>query len=207
MIPGKGDQADGGSGRDGPEDGRGRGRDRDRSPDAGSSKERFADLFGPLKPLRPGPVRLPPATATTGREPGPGPHRSSEDPPPAFRWPDPEERCLAAAAGVSHQQLQRLGRGEPAPGERIDLHGLRQDAAESLLGPRLEAARARGLRSVLVVHGIGRHSGTGGSVLREALPDWLTGPSCRPHVLAFAPAPRNLGDRGATLVLLRRRRR
>ena len=204
MMPGEGDEPGEGGGRDGHGDGL------DRDCDEGSPRERFADLVGPLKPLRGGPARLPPKSAVpTGRDPGPGPgpSRHSEHPPPPFRWPDPGERCLAAAPGVSDQQLQRLGRGEPAPGERIDLHGLRQDAAESLLGRRLEAARARGLRSVLVIHGIGRHSSSGGSVLRSALPDWLTGRSCRPQVLAFAPAPPRLGDRGATIVLLRRPRR
>jgi DNA-nicking Smr family endonuclease len=204
MIPGEGDERSDGGGSDGQDDGRGR--DRDQNPDAGSPKERFADLVGPLKPLRPGPTRRPP-TAAAGPEPGPGPSGNSEAPPPSFRWPDPEERCLAAASGVSDQQLLHLGRGEPAPGERIDLHGVRHDAAESLLGRRLEAARARGLRSVLVIHGIGRHSGSGEAVLREALPDWLTGRAGRPHVLAFAPAPPRLGDRGATIVLLRRPRR
>lgn len=201
MIPGTGNGRGDGSGGDGG-DGHDGGRDRS----GGPPTERFADLVGPLKPLRRGPARLPPTAAVpTGRDPGPGPSRDSERPPPPFRWPDPEERCLAAAPGVSDRQLQRLARGEPAPGERIDLHGIRQDAAASLLGRRLEAARARGLRSVLVIHGIGRHSSAGEAVLREALPDWLTGPACRPHVLAFAPAPPRLGDRGATVVLLRRR--
>lgn len=186
MIPGEGDE---------------------RSGDAPG--ERFADLVGPIKPLRRGPARRPPTAAVpTDRDLAPGrPSQDSDAPLPAFRWPDPEERCLAAAPGVSDRQLRRLGRGEPSPGERIDLHGVRHDAAESLLGRRLEAARARGLRSVLVIHGVGRHSGSGEAVLREALPDWLSGRIGRPHVLAFAPAPRHLGDRGATIVLLRRRSR
>lgn len=202
MTSGEGDERGERDGHADAEGGRGEGR-RDRNGQAPG--ERFADLVGPLKPLRQGPARLPPTAAVpTGRDLAVGPGRSSEAPLPSFRWPDPGERCLAAAAGVSDQQLQRLGRGEPAPGERIDLHGVRQDAAESLLGRRLEAARARGLRSVLVIHGIGRRSGSGEAVLREALPDWLTGRVGRPHVLAFAPAPPRLGDRGATIVLLRR---
>jgi len=207
MMPGEGDER---TGDDEPLDDdegrRGDGRQQDRSGDAPGKG--FADLVGPTKPLRPGPARLPPTTGVPAdRDPTAGSSRDSEAPTAAFRWPDPEDRGLAAAPGVSDRQLQRLGRGEPAPGERIDLHGVRRDAAAIALERRLEAARARGLRSVLVIHGIGRRSGSGEAVLREALPGWLSGRIGRPHVLAFAPAPPPLGDRGATIVLLRRPKR
>jgi DNA-nicking Smr family endonuclease len=106
---------------------------------------------------------------------------------------------------VSDTDLFALGRGDPAPEERIDLHGARRDAARRLVAKRLDGARARGLRCVLIVHGHGKHSGSGEAILKKALPDWLTTRPCSESVLAFAPAPRNLGGGGATLVLLRRR--
>lgn len=121
-----------------------------------------------------------------------------------FRFPDGDDRHRAADASVSDAQLAALGRGEPEPEERIDLHGARLEAAGRLLARRIANARGRGLRAVLVIHGQGQRSPGGEAVLRDALPDWLTDGPASAAVLAFAPAPDRLGGRGATVVLLRR---
>jgi len=164
--------------------------------------ERFADLLGDAKPLRKGPARVDPKRVTTpraGRRLNSEGERSS-----GFRWLDPNDRHRAAAEGVNDLQLLALSRGEPPPRERIDLHGMRLEPAKRALARRLEAARARDLDCVLVIHGRGQRSASGEAVLRESLPDWLTsGPSAR-CVLAFSQAPQQLGGLGATLVLLRR---
>ncbi len=130
--------------------------------------------------------------------------RSKRDTAPAFRRPEPENAHLAAAPGINDQQLARLRRGEPEPEERIDLHGTRLAEAKRILTKRIESAHARGLRCLVVVHGLGQRSPTEEAVLRDALPDWLTRGAIVRHVLAFAPAPRRLGGDGATLVLLRK---
>lgn len=163
--------------------------------------ERFADLVGDARRLepRPPPARRP---ASTGRERVARPPRDS--PPASFRWPDADERHLAAAPGINDVLLLRLRRGEPEPEERIDLHGTRVDAARRLLDQRLASARARGLRCVLVVHGRGKGSPTDEAPLRDAIPAWLTRGENGRRVLAFAPAPKRLGGEGATLVLLRK---
>lgn len=164
------------------------------------NEQSFADLIGKTKPIARGPARVE-KSAPLAKPPGPrvDDRRSS-----TFRWPDPEENRLAAREGVSDATLFALGRGEPEPEERIDLHGLRREAAIRLLQDRIESARARSLRCVIVIHGRGRHSETGESVLREGLPQWLSSPACAKHILGFAPAPNRLGGSGATLVLLRR---
>ena len=168
----------------------------------GDRVERFADLLGDAKPLRKGPARVDPKRAPTPRA-GRGRSRELERS-SGFRWPDPNDRHRAAAEGVNDLQLLALSRGDTPPQERIDLHGLRLEPAQKTLARRLEAARARGLDCVIVIHGRGQRSASGEAVLRERLPDWLTaGPSAR-HVLAFAQAPQSLGGLGATLVLLRR---
>ncbi len=165
--------------------------------------ERFADLVGETKPIRRGPARVDVERSTpqVGRRREPGGGGSGV----AFRWPDPEEARLAGADGVSDAQLRALARGEPEPEGRIDLHGLRKEAAVRVLGDRLESARSRELRSVVIIHGRGQHSDSGEAILRDALPGWLSTGVRRQHVLAFAPAPNRLGGAGATLVLLRRR--
>lgn len=172
------------------------------SGDDGDPVERFADLLGDATPLRKGPARIDPKRATAPR---PGRARSREgERSSGFRWPDPNDRHRAAAEGVNDLQLLSLSRGEPPPRERIDLHGMRLEPAKRALARRLEAARARGLDCVLVIHGRGQRSASGEAVLRESLPDWLTtGPNSR-CVLAFSQAPQQLGGLGATLVLLRR---
>ena len=109
---------------------------------------------------------------------------------------------MAAAQGVSNQQLWALRRGEPGPEERIDLHGLRSDAVGPLLARRFESAAVRGLRCLLVIHGKGAGAGSDEGILRERLPGWLTRMPASRHVLAFAPAPAKHGGDGATLVLL-----
>ena len=163
----------------------------------------FADLIGGAKPLDKGPKRVnPPSQRVRPVARLTGDSKSSDA--KGFRWPDPEDRFSACAEGVTDAQLLSLGRGEPAPEERIDLHGARRDAAGRLLTKRLESARGQGLASVLIIHGQGQRSATGEAVLREALPGWLTRGAAASHVLAFTSAPDRLGGRGATLVLLRK---
>jgi DNA-nicking Smr family endonuclease len=176
--------------------------------------ERFADLVADARPL---PPRRPDADASRrpariAARPRIRPDRAREGttradgaPPSTFRWPDPDERRLAAGPGISDALLQRLRRGEPEPEERIDLHGTRVDTARRLLAQRLASAQARGLRCVLLVHGRGRGSATDDAPLRDAVPDWLTRGGNAGRVLGFAPAPKPLGGEGATMVLLRKR--
>ncbi len=178
--------------------------------------ERFADLVGDARPIRQGPERIAPIVGRAKRPPmkpskgvSEGAHveaggGATGPPSSRFRWPDPDEPGRAASAGVNDAQLAALDRGEPEPGERVDLHGLRRDAAHRVLVGRIESARVRGLRSLLVIHGRGKRSPTGDAVLRDAIPGWLSRGPCARHVLAFTPAPDRLGGKGATLVLLRR---
>lgn len=172
----------------------------------------FADLIGETKPVRgqeknrlapprPGSAKpLQKAKAAASE-------RASEVPNgERFRHPDPSEPRLAARSGVSDKQLRELARGEPAPQERIDLHGLRAEGGDRILAARLASAQQRGLVCVAVIHGRGQNSPVGEAVLRDQLPRWLEKTRAAESVLAFAPAPQRLGGSGATLVLLRRPR-
>jgi DNA-nicking Smr family endonuclease len=125
--------------------------------------------------------------------------------PAKFYRPDPDEPLLGHAEGIQASQLRRLRGGRIPPELRIDLHGLRADEARRHILTELPAAIAAGLRCVIVVHGKGLRS-EGAPVLRNALVEWLAEPALDGRVLAFAPAQPEDGGRGATYVLLRRRR-
>jgi len=120
-----------------------------------------------------------------------------------FEFPEPGEPRIAHVVGLPARDLARLAGGQPAPGARIDLHGHTASSARRRLQVELIGAADRGVRTVLVIHGRGRHSAAGAAVLREALPDWLTHPPLAERVLAFAPARVKDGGEGATYVLLR----
>jgi DNA-nicking Smr family endonuclease len=176
-------------------------------PDSDAKNETsFADLIGETRALKGSKKTLSASAHVTQKtsrvDSNSGANASVPD---RFRRPDAQEPRLGAVAGVSDRQLLELRRGTREPEERIDLHGLREQAAGRHLAQRLESAVARGLRCALVIHGRGANAESGGAVLRERLPNWLMKPPNGKIVLAFAPAPSKLGGEGATLVLLRKR--
>lgn len=115
------------------------------------------------------------------------------------------DRVEGLAAGAARHHLDQLFAADLSIEVTLDLHGHSEEAARRVVEEAVERAHAAGQRCLRVIHGRGRRS-PGAPVLKEALPDWLTGPRCAARVLAFTSAPIFLGGSGATLVLLRRRR-
>lgn len=99
--------------------------------------------------------------------------------------------------------LDKLSKGRLPIEGRVDLHGMTQDEAYSLLFSFLHRAHAGGIRYVLVITGKGSSSG-GDGVLRRAVPAWLSTPAFRPLVSSHDHAARNHGGSGALYVRLRR---
>lgn len=156
-------------------------------------------------------------------------------PPPRAEGPAPEieraarpdnaarathlRRSLRAAAPpelatVEARLARRLARGIAAIDGRLDLHGLRQEAAHRRLTAFLAAAQRRGDRLVLVITGKGapmtdpaRVIGEQRGVLRRLVPLWLADPALRPLVIGFSEAHPHHGGVGALYVRLRRLRR
>ena len=96
-----------------------------------------------------------------------------------------------------HSAPARSGRGDPQA--VLDLHGMNSREAEQALERFILAARRRGLRKVLIVHGKGHHS-SGEPILQGVVRDFLE--KCR-YTGAFGPAARKHGGRGATWVNVR----
>lgn len=129
-------------------------------------------------------------------------HGAGRDgPPPAVTAPP-------GFARFDDRTKRRLVRGTMAIDERLDLHGLTQEAAHSALRHFLVSARARGARIVLVITGKGK-GGTASTVhergvLRRSVPHWLADPALAPIVVGFEEAHLAHGGAGAIYVRLRR---
>jgi DNA-nicking Smr family endonuclease len=130
-------------------------------------------------------------------------------PPPPVQAAAPIAAAKPRTQHVSHAldepTLEKLSKGRLPIEGRVDLHGLTQDEAYSLLFSFLHRAHAGGIRYVLVITGKGSSSG-GDGVLRRAVPAWLSTPAFRPLVSSHDHAARNHGGSGALYVRLRRAR-
>lgn len=97
----------------------------------------------------------------------------------------------------------KLARGRLVLEGRVDLHGLTQSEAHSLLLSFLNRAHADGMRHVLVITGKGASFGSDG-VLRRALPRWLATPPFAGLVSGVDEASRRHGGGGAFYIRLKR---
>lgn len=108
-------------------------------------------------------------------------------------------------ADLDRRTGDRFRRGRMEIDDTLDLHGMTQERAHSVLRRFLLQAHGRGLRCLLVVTGKGR-AGPGSGVLRRAVPLWLNDADIRPIIVAVTPAQQHHGGQGALYVLLRRHR-
>jgi DNA-nicking Smr family endonuclease len=121
-----------------------------------------------------------------------------------FDVQDSDEFIEGRVAGLDHNVVAKLRRGEFAVQGHLDLHGMTREEAKGAVDDFLRRARQAGKRCVLLVHGRGMHSKDQLPVLKEALRVWLSTNRFGRHVLAFATARPADGGAGAIYVLLRR---
>ena len=164
----------------------------------------FERELADVRPLRPGPLRVPPT-----RTPLPSARTAADtarkfDPGQGLAVEREGARVTGAGFGVSRETVRALGRGEIRFEASCDLHGLRAEAAAARLRRFIEESSANGRRAVLVVCGRGLHSGPDGPVLLEVAVETLCKVPARRHVLAFSSASPAQGGEGALLVMLRR---
>ena len=96
---------------------------------------------------------------------------------------------------------KRVRRGKLEIDASLDLHGHTQETGRSAVLRFIQAAHARGDRTIIVITGAGR---AGQGVLKQRLPDWLA--EVRPLIAGFAQAHRSHGGAGAYYVFLKRAR-
>ena len=146
--------------------------------------------------------------------------RSAAESKPAAKEPEVEKPAPApppppagpvAVPAPPRQQIHHLDRttqkkiakGRLPIEAKIDLHGMYQDEAYSLLLSFLGRAHGRGLRYVLVITGKGSSAASEG-VLKRSVPAWFATPAFRTLVSGYEEASRGHGGEGALYVRLRR---
>jgi DNA-nicking Smr family endonuclease len=119
---------------------------------------------------------------------------------------DTDDLIEGRVPSLDRRVLKQLSKGEFTVQSDLDLHGMTADEARALVESFITSAHARGLRCVRIVHGKGRRSPGGVSVIKTSLPRWLARGPARHLVLAYTSAPQHDGGSGATYVLLRKQR-
>ena len=116
--------------------------------------------------------------------------------------PAPPKRQLVSHV-LDRATLDKLSRGRLPIEGRVDLHGMTQSEAHSLLLSFLQRAHAGGVRYVLVITGKGFSSG-GDGILKRQVPAWLSTPPFRALVSSHDLAARQHGGEGALYIRLRK---
>ena len=103
--------------------------------------------------------------------------------------------------GLQKSVLKKLKRGNFSIYSECDLHGYRYTEAQQELNNFIREIHNEKMVAVLLIHGKGLSSVGREPVLKPLVRKFLLQ---EPRILAFLPAPRDLGGDGATLALLSR---
>jgi DNA-nicking Smr family endonuclease len=113
---------------------------------------------------------------------------------------------------MDKKNFKKLVKGKMEIEGTIDLHGLTADQAKIKLITFINHSYSLGKRLIIVITGKGKHKGFDefqrpiNGVLRQNLPEWLSGPSVSNKVLQVTQAQPKHGGAGAFYVYLRRQR-
>jgi DNA-nicking Smr family endonuclease len=166
-----------------------------------------------------------------GREPSPGappntpaavrPSKAPDAPIPAPRLSGKPRATRAAKpmpptppASFDRRVVRRIARGSREIDARLDLHGLRQQDAYAALRRFLAHCQTQGHRHVLIITGKGLKADAHEErdfweseqrgVLRRLVPQWLSEPVFRTHVVSFTESALKHGGSGALYVTIRK---
>lgn len=113
---------------------------------------------------------------------------------------------------MDKKNFKKLVKGKMEIEGTIDLHGLTANQAKVKLITFINHSYSLGKRLIIVITGKGKHKGFDefqrpiNGVLRQNLPEWLSGPSVSNKVLQVTQAQPKHGGAGAFYVYLRRQR-
>jgi DNA-nicking Smr family endonuclease len=171
------------------------------------------------RPLRPEERHIWGMVAATVH-PLPGKATPKAAPGDALPAPTTQEGAARAAAGglepakpakpranldlIEPNRRHRIAKARDPIGARLDLHGLTQDRARSVLERFLVRAWDEGIRAVLVITGKGVQ---GDGILKRAAPEWLAAPHLAHIVAGISDAARHHGGEGALYVALKKKPR
>jgi DNA-nicking Smr family endonuclease len=170
------------------------------------SREQFEAPLDAEKPDPPAPQTIQPSKTHPPRPPS---NRVSTK---------PAQTGEAALAEFDHRRARRISSGRLPIEARLDLHGMRQEEARSVLLRFLSRAQGNGLRHVKVITGKGAKNqedadfrpfslfeGGRRGVLREQVPRWLAESEFRRLVVSFTIAGPGHGGGGALYVQVRKK--
>ena len=103
-----------------------------------------------------------------------------------------------SSAGIAKSQAEKFKKGRLKVEAKLDLHGLTQQSAHSILNNFIQNQWKLGKRCILVVTGKGK------GVLQSAVPNWLNQPLINQYILSFNYAQPKDGGSGALYILLKR---
>ena len=127
-------------------------------------------------------------------------------------FPDFNKDNKKSSPNMDKKNFNKLLKGKMEIEGTIDLHGLTADQAKIKLIAFIDRSYTLGKRLIIVITGKGKHKGYDefqrpiNGVLRQSLPDWLSGPSVSDKVLQVTQAQPKHGGTGAFYVYLRRKR-
>ncbi len=114
---------------------------------------------------------------------------------------EPEELVEFRRDGVQHGVFKRLKRGDYGIEASLDLHHHSLRQAREALFDFIQLCHRRGVRSAIVVHGMGRHSKPHPALLKSYVVKWLK--QLEP-IMAFNSAQRHHGGAGSVYIMLRK---
>ncbi|MBF0287134.1 MAG: Smr/MutS family protein [SAR324 cluster bacterium] len=88
-----------------------------------------------------------------------------------------------------------------SPDDTLDLHGKTREEAIMMVQNFIMTGYHHKFRTLLIITGIGKHSGKGGPVLNQVVNNWLQKNGAR-YIESFGPAPGEHGGAGAIWIYL-----
>lgn len=137
----------------------------------------------------------------------------ARQPPPAPPPQSAQSESPLPLTGFGRRQVRQIVKGQHSIDARLDLHGMRQREAFTVLRSFLFRSQAEGHRHVLIItgKGTGREAADdffwaakGQGVLRRLVPQWLQTPELGALIISYGASHLRHGGEGALYVKLRR---